>query len=696
MPGDERQKRRNALFIFWNAYGIKNVWEARELLSTADVIGLSEPWLEEDPLSLPSWIEDNFHYLWSHATRKAETGRGSGGLLLLVKKEFEVTVLDVSKWWIFIRITLNNVSITVGNVYVPPFKKIENYINVMDILRATIGSFVEQFGDEPIILGDDFNGRIGQLNDNIPEELLQDTVLLKARSSSDKENKKEGCTLMSMMNDNCMFILNGRTPGDYPGQLTHFSKLGTSIVDFCWGNVPALELIRELIVFDEIFIFDHFPILLSMFIPELKPDLGEENSLIVEPVDKLKWKATASDEYSLRLEQRLRGLHSFFDANNENKNEMLTSCIIVCARDICMVQRVCNNDRKILGISVNVGRNDKWLDKETKASKNNVNRAWKLYKKNKINDDKIMDKKLLDDYYSERLLFKELVDTKKSLYFIDLRLRIANVRNIQEFWLAVKEVGRRSFGGNFLSKETWEEFYSNVYPPRVQCCMSPEDARHPNLDAYLSMRELESALKSLKNNKAPGPDLIPNEFWKALPPVGREYLLSLFNGILELGTVPESWPCAVLTMLHKKGPKEDPANYRDFEKYFREKGCRGININAQIDLMMPTYADDTALLCHSAQDVDKKLRILKEYCSLNGLVVNTSKTKVLPFRKSGRIRKSEKEVFKYDGKMVETVNQYEYLGVLLESNMSCTPFIVTLQYPWLRAQIGTRSEAFGH
>lgn len=96
----------------------------------------------------------------------------------------------------------------------------------------------------------------------------------------------------------------------------------------------------------------------------------------------------------------------------------------------------------------------------------------------------------------------------------------------------------------------------------------------------------------------------------------------------------------------------------DFEKFFRNKGFRGVSIDSHVDLLLPTFADDTALLCHSPVDVNAKLKTLKEYCVMNGLVVNTSKTKILPFRESGRLRKFELNAFLYDGQIVETVNQY--------------------------------------
>lgn len=138
--------------------------------------------------------------------------------MLLIKKEFEVMILDIKQWWIFIRLSLNSTSFLVGVIYIPPYQDRVKYIEVIDLLSAAVGSVLERFGDEPLFLGADFNGRIGQLNDEISEELIQGSVMYSDRVVSDKVIEKEGCVLLEMMSENGMFLMNGRTPGDCPGE----------------------------------------------------------------------------------------------------------------------------------------------------------------------------------------------------------------------------------------------------------------------------------------------------------------------------------------------------------------------------------------------------------------------------------------------------------------------------------------------
>ena len=62
------------------------------------------------------------------------------------------------------------------------------------------------------------------------------------------------------------------------------------------------------------------------------------------------------------------------------------------------------------------------------------------------------------------------------------------------------------------------------------------------------------------------------------------------------------------------------------------------------------------------------LNILEQYCSTWKLKVNTNKTKVMVFRKSGRL--PENLHFFYDGSELEIVNKFVYLGVTFSTGGS--------------------------
>ena len=67
----------------------------------------------------------------------------------------------------------------------------------------------------------------------------------------------------------------------------------------------------------------------------------------------------------------------------------------------------------------------------------------------------------------------------------------------------------------------------------------------------------------MKNNKAVGPDGIPNEFLKAGGDVLNNAITQLYNKIHEKETTPKSWDLGLMNILYKgKGDISDMSNYR--------------------------------------------------------------------------------------------------------------------------------------
>ena len=72
--------------------------------------------------------------------------------------------------------------------------------------------------------------------------------------------------------------------------------------------------------------------------------------------------------------------------------------------------------------------------------------------------------------------------------------------------------------------------------------------------------------------------------------------------------------------------------------------------------------DDTVLLLESHTDLQNQLDVLAEYFETWKLKVNVKKSKVMIFTK-GRL--PQNTVLKYNNILLETVNEFTYLGVLM-------------------------------
>lgn len=70
------------------------------------------------------------------------------------------------------------------------------------------------------------------------------------------------------------------------------------------------------------------------------------------------------------------------------------------------------------------------------------------------------------------------------------------------------------------------------------------------------------------------------------------------------------------------------------------------------------YADDIVIFANNATELQSSLNSLSEYCSRWKLVVNTNKTKIMVFRKAGRLQNNVR--FYYQSAEIEIVSKFTY------------------------------------
>ena len=120
----------------------------------------------------------------------------------------------------------------------------------------------------------------------------------------------------------------------------------------------------------------------------------------------------------------------------------------------------------------------------------------------------------------------------------------------------------------------------------------------------------------------------------------------------------------------------------DLEAEINIKGVEGIDIG-MLKLFILLYANGIVLFGNSASELQNSIDILEEFCQKWKLTVNTIKTKVLIFRKSGRLPNGLR--FTYNGTEIEIVSRFSYLGIVFTSGGSCKEAQRTLAGQALKA-----------
>ena len=104
----------------------------------------------------------------------------------------------------------------------------------------------------------------------------------------------------------------------------------------------------------------------------------------------------------------------------------------------------------------------------------------------------------------------------------------------------------------------------------------------------------------------------------------------------------------------------DIIEFLDIE-YIHAPTINGVKIHALL------YADDLVLLSSTKVGLQHLINRLSQYCKLWLMQVNVSKTKVMVF-KSGGGKLAKHESWHLDGKPLEVVKHFKYLGLTLSSN----------------------------
>ncbi|KAK9680517.1 hypothetical protein QE152_g39039 [Popillia japonica] len=132
-----------------------------------DIICTTETWCTEEVIALPKEFEE-YGTILSPAIKEKSLGRPSGGLAILYKKYIQIEVIEVNNLWILTEVQLDEMHFLLMVNYWKPNSDIDFCV---EILNDTLNEMCEKYPNHTWIVGGDFNGRVGILNQYEQETL---------------------------------------------------------------------------------------------------------------------------------------------------------------------------------------------------------------------------------------------------------------------------------------------------------------------------------------------------------------------------------------------------------------------------------------------------------------------------------------------------------------------------------------------
>ena len=157
---------------------------------------------------------------------------------------------------------------------------------------------------------------------------------------------------------------------------------------------------------------------------------------------------------------------------------------------------------------------------------------------------------------STRYFFNLEKSRAKSKLWRKIKLDNGNYSN--DITTIIKE--QVKFYTNLFSSEGWNRNSADKLLENVDTNLTNEEKE--DLECPITETELWKCIKQLKKNKSPGEDGIISEFYQIYWNTIKTEFTKLIKEILDSEKLPHSQSKGILTLLYKKGEREDIKNWR--------------------------------------------------------------------------------------------------------------------------------------
>ena len=448
----------------------------------------------------------------------------------------------------------------------------------------------------------DYNARTGvkldylEHEDNtdipVPLDIYEtDTVGVLPRLNRDCKTNKYGDSLLSLCKSVPLRICNGRKLGDILGSYTCHTHNGQSCVDYCLASPRIYDSVKTLTVGEPLLtLSDHCPITAVLKV-KINPCLiNLQDYEFIDKPTKLNWSKDISykfeniiqsPEFCSKIDNFMSNVignsqSDIDDATLEISNILVAGAVQADCNAAAMpdigkrVQKKAGSRQKTNKKRPSFPR---WHDLSCSDAHRKVYTTARLLKSDPDNTYLRSKLRSVTKEYNKLVKYKQKQFVENMFSELD-SMQHDNPRGYMQLINSMRE-------GNFdrstpddtsgVSPSAWYMHFSNLLSKNSTSQKTEKNLEYieqnielfkTKLDDQFSIEEFESALKSLKNNKASSFDKITNEILKCSGKIYKNAFLHLFNSIGRACLYPSPWKKDILHPIHKSNEKDDPNNFR--------------------------------------------------------------------------------------------------------------------------------------
>ena len=559
------------------------------LITKYDIICITESWTSKS-----SQVELSGYKTLVHSYRRAvhrRAKRAGGGVIIYIKEDIYRGVklvkneLDCIVWLKLDKFYFGqNDDIYLGIAYIVPENSPIHALYNTDLFQ-TLEEDIMFFSDKGcVFLAGDLNARssnkrdyVDLLNGRSNETHATGSIPL-PRVSQDKGVNRFGDLLLDVCKYTDMRIVNGRLHNDaHVGSFTCMTANGESLVDYLLTSHENYNLIQDFTVLPFNEFSNHAPLSFSF-----RTQVRGTNQRDKTPEGhSVRWNDEKRELFRARLSERvpvcIYAVEELQDTNSQENINRITSIITDCitSADDTLFNKKHATCNKSVFKQHHRAATDRaaWYDKECKTKKSIINKCLDTYNRSKTAQNRKVVLKARKDYKYFCRKRKQRFQRERCLKMDDMRRN-----NPKGFWKYFKKKPNSSSGKNNVSLEQFFEYFKDLASSNNQ--IVDEDVEHflrdfdnehdhngggskfEGLDEHISQEEIVRCIKQLSRNKSPGKDNLLNEYFVESIELLIVPLEILFNNVLDSGCFPSQWTEGIIVPLHKKGPEDDPKNYR--------------------------------------------------------------------------------------------------------------------------------------